>query len=216
MSDPEPTPVAGLLADLAAAGRDAPAERTSDPYGRQILYERWLKRPAWRLRHEAIPLLVGIDPESWAAAGPAEARLWAAVRAAVAEPGGLRVTEARALPEDWCVEPGELCRWATGQGITLPGPFVTLMDFIRRAIKSPLMEMAEPADAHRASVREQVLGAALNVLAKCPEQCYDAHGLANGALIAERIAAQSMRWFDAPGAPMTAAEMATLIDRWLE
>ncbi|MGH8590413.1 MAG: hypothetical protein ACREXX_14105, partial [Gammaproteobacteria bacterium] len=84
---------------------------------------------------------------------------------------------------------------------------------------APAREVAAvgtPAEAHQASVREQVLGAALNVLAKCPDQCYDALGLCSGARIAERIAAQSMRWFDAPEPPLAGPEMTALIDRWLE
>jgi hypothetical protein len=223
MSNAHPSGLAGLLSDLASASRDAstgqPPDPDREPHGddQQILYERWLRRPEWRLRDEAVPLLLGMAPEEWPAArsGPDEARVWAAIQAAVTA-GGLRIASPGALPEDWGVEPGELCRWATGQRIVLPAPFVTLIDFIRRAVKSPLVEMAEPAETHRASVREQVLGAALNVLVKCPDECYDAHGLASGALIAERIAAQSMRWFDAAHPPMTGTEMAALIDRWLE
>ena len=132
---------------------------------------------------------------------------------------GPRVIDSGTGPEHGCVEPADLYRWASGRGLVLPESFVTLMDFILRAVKAPADEVAvagTPSETHLASVREQVLGAALNVLAKCPDQCYDAHGLCSGARIAERIAAQSMRWFDAPEPPLTGPEMTALIDRWLD
>ncbi|MFH0352443.1 MAG: hypothetical protein ACHBMF_11040, partial [Chromatiales bacterium] len=66
------------------------------------------------------------------------------------------------------------------------------------------------------STREKVLGAALNVLAKCPDRCYDQHGLVSGEKITQLIAVQSMRWFDTAEPPMRSGEMAELIDKWLE
>jgi hypothetical protein len=137
----------------------------------------------------------------------------------VMDRGGPRIVDSGAGPEHWCVEPADLYRWASGRGLVLPESFVTLMDFILRAVKAPADEVAvggTPSAPHLASVREQVLGAALNVLAKCPDQCYDAHGLCSAARIAERIAAQSMRWFNAPEPPLAGPEMTALIDRWLE
>ncbi|MGH8472551.1 MAG: hypothetical protein ACREVJ_08900 [Gammaproteobacteria bacterium] len=62
----------------------------------------------------------------------------------------------------------------------------------------------------------KVLGAALNVLAKCPDRCYDQHGLVSGEKVTQLIAAQSIRWFDAEEPPMRTGEMAELIDKWLE
>jgi hypothetical protein len=210
--------VASSWAGPAAVG-------TAGPFPQQLLYERWLKRPVWRLRQEAVPLLLGIDPEAWARGGvvpgstEVQDRVWAAVHAAVMDRRGPRVIDGGADPDDWCVEPADLYRWASGRGLVLPQSFVALMDFILRTVKTPADAVAvagTPSEAHLASVREQVLGAALNVLAKCPDQCYDAHGLCSGARIAERIAAQSMRWFDTPEPPLAGPEMTALIDRWLE
>ncbi len=225
MPDADPSQLAGLLADAASSWAGPPTVGAVGPLHQQLLYERWLMQPVWRLREEAIPLLLGIDPEASARGGvvpgltEAQDRVWAAVHAAVTEGRGPQVIDSGQDPEHWCVEPADLYRWASGRGLVLPEPFVTLMDFILRAVKAPAGEVAgagTPAEADQASVREQVLGAALNVLAKCPDQCYDAHGLCSGARIALRIAAQSMRWFDAPEPPLTAPEMTALIDRWLE
>ncbi|MGQ0595538.1 MAG: hypothetical protein ACT4QB_23740 [Gammaproteobacteria bacterium] len=225
MPNTDPSQLAGLLAAVASSWVGPAAVEAAGPFHRQLLYERWLRRPVWRLREEAIPLLLGIDPETWARGGEApgstevQDRVWAAVHAAVMDRDGPRVIDSGAGPEHWCVEPADLYRWASGRGLILPESFVTLMDFILRAVKTPADEVAAagtPAETHPASVREQVLGAALNVLAKCPDQCYDAYGLCSGARIAERIAAQSMRWFDAAEPPLAGPEMTALIDRWLE
>jgi hypothetical protein len=81
---------------------------------------------------------------------------------------------------------------------------------------SPTAEAVAGLSPAAASAREQVLGAALNLVAKCPEKCTDAHGFVNGEAVAALIAAQSARWFDAPTPPLSNTEMAQLIDRWLE
>jgi hypothetical protein len=225
MTNADPSQLAGLLADVASSSTGPAAVGGVGPLPQQLLYERWLGRPVWRLREEAVPLLLGIDPVVWAGGGEApgstevQDRVWAAVYAAMMEGGGPRIIDSGAGPEHWCVEPADLYRWASGRGLVLPESFVTLMDFILRTVKAPADEIAvagTPSETHLSSVREQVLGAALNVLAKCPDQCYDAHGLCSGARIAERIAAQSMRWFNAPEPPLTGLEMTALIDRWLE
>ena len=98
------------------------------------------------------------------------------------------------------------------------------MQFIQRVVQRPaassldaLCREPNPSVDKRCSQhREKVLGAALNVLAKCPDQCYDQHGLVSGEKITRLIAAQSMRWFDTAEPPMRTGEMAELIDKWLE
>ncbi|MGH8588754.1 MAG: hypothetical protein ACREXX_05265, partial [Gammaproteobacteria bacterium] len=183
MSDADPSQIAGLLADVASSWAGPAAVGEASPFHQQLLYERWLRRPVWRLREEVVPLLLGIDPVVWARGGvvpgstEVQDRVWAALHAAVMEGRGPRVIDSGADPDDWRVEPADLYRWASGRGLVLPQAFVALMDFILRAVKAPAREVAAvgtPAEAHQASVREQVLGAALNVLAKCPDQCYDA------------------------------------------
>ncbi|MGH9959346.1 MAG: hypothetical protein ACREBC_19850, partial [Pyrinomonadaceae bacterium] len=58
------------------------------------------------------------DPVVWARGGEApgstevQDRVWAAVHAAVMEGRGPRVIDSGADPDDWCVEPADLYRWA--------------------------------------------------------------------------------------------------------
>ncbi|MGH8534282.1 MAG: hypothetical protein ACREV1_16600, partial [Gammaproteobacteria bacterium] len=117
-----------------------------------------------------------------------------------------------------------LYQWARASEIPIPEPFEALMQFIQRVVPGSSASSSdavhrEPnssARNHAPSTREKVLGAALNVLAKCPDQCYDQHGLVSGEKITQLIAAQSMRWFDTAEPPMRTGEMAELIDKWLE
>ena len=205
------------------------ASRDASPQA-QLLYERWMPKPAWSLRAEAIPLLIGIAPDAWEtlrASGECKTReneLWAFVRDAVITEGKPRVMNPDVPDEDWRCAPIDLYQWARASGVPIPEPFEALMQFIQRVVPGssaslPGAVRQEPNPSSRKdapSTREKVLGAALNVLAKCPDRCYDQHGLVSGEKITRLIAAQSMRWFDTAEPPMRTGEMADLIDKWLE
>ncbi len=211
------------IASPDSASQDASARA-------QLLYERWMCKPEWSLRAEGIPLLIGIAPDAWetlhasGACKTPENELWASVRGSVVTEGKPRVTNPDHPEEDWRCAPIDLYQWAHASGVPIPEPFEALMQFIQRVVpgssaSSPDALRREPNPSSRKdapSTREKVLGAALNVLAKCPDQCYDEHGLVSGEIITRLIAAQSMRWFDAKEPPMRNGEMAELIDKWLE
>ncbi len=196
----------------------------------QLLYERWMSKPDWALRAEGIPLLIGIAPDAWetlrasGACKTPEDELWASVRGSVVTEGKPRVINPESPEQDWRCAPIDLYQWARASGVPIPEAFEALMQFIQRVV--PGSSSSSPDAVHREpnpsarndapSTREKVLGAALNVLAKCPDQCYDQHGLVSGEKITQLIAAQSIRWFDAEEAPMRIGEMAELIDKWLE
>ncbi|MDQ3566004.1 MAG: hypothetical protein M3436_18590 [Pseudomonadota bacterium] len=196
----------------------------------QLLYERWMHKPEWSLRAEGIPLLIGIAPGAWetlrasGACKTPENELWASVRESVVTEGKPRVINPEPPEQDWRCAPIDLYQWARASGVPIPEPFEALMQFIQRVVpgssaSSPdslCREPNLPARNNAPSTREKVLGAALNVLAKCPDQCYDQHGLVSGEKITQVIAAQSIRWFDAEEPPMRTGEMADLIDKWLE
>ena len=143
---------------------------------------------------------------------------------AVTEEKRPRVRNPECPEEEWRIAPIDLYQWAHASGVPIPEPFEALMQFIQRVVQwpaasSPDALRREPNPSSRKdapSTREKVLGAALNVLAKCPDQCYDQHGLVSGEKITRLIAAQSMRWFDAKEPPMRTGEMVDLIDKWLE
>ncbi len=211
------------IASPDSASRDASAQA-------QLLYERWMSKPEWSLRAEGIPLLIGIAPHAWetlrasGTCGTREKTLWASVRDAIITAGKPRVINPESPEQDWRCAPIDLYQWARASGVPIPEPFEALMRFIQRVVpgssaSSPdaLCREANPSASNDApSTREKVLGAALNVLAKCPDRCYDQHGLVSGEKITRLIAAQSMRWFDTAEPPMRTGEMAELIDKWLE
>ena len=213
---------------VAIASPDSASRGVSEQA--QLLYERWMSKPDWALRAEGIPLLIGIAPDAWetlracGACGTLEHELWASVRDAVITESKPRVINPECREEDWRCAPIDLYQWARASSVPIPEPFEALMQFIQRVVQRPAASSPdalcrEPNPSGRNDVpgiREKVLGAALNVLAKCPDRCYDQHGLVSGGKITQLIAAQSMRWFDTAEPPMRTGEMAELIDKWLE
>lgn len=197
---------------------------TEATFAQPQLYEEWLRKDTWRLAEEALPLLCGVAPTAWQgeAFKARAASLWRITKQAFAAGGGPAIANPEAPEEEWCVRPADLYRWARTQAVVLPTAFDELMGFVLRVVKIPEPSADSPTFITQVPVsgtstaREHVLGAALNVLAKCPEQCYDQHGLVSGERIAERIRAQSLRWFDSADPPMDPGSMAVLIDRWLE
>ncbi len=202
--------------------------RGDDPLVLTLLYEKWLKRDEWVLRAEAIPLLLGVSPEDWAdalgerAMQSAEQTVWDKLKDGVIQTGNPKVTRPNEADVVWQVTPVALYAFAQSQGIVVPEAFAALIQFLQRVIRSPVQQDFQPgggsvqASSDTVSVREKVLGAALNILAKCPDQCYNDLGLVNGAAIASLIQTQSVRWFDVPVPPLSQTEMAALIEKWLE
>ncbi len=208
--------LAGTMERLRGA-LDGLEHRPQDASELSRLYEKWLREPRWQARDEALPLLLGVDPERWlelrenAGIQALAAQVWEGMEARLVAAGLIAAGVRHLAPEAWY-------RWAGEQGIAVPEAFGGLMDFILRTVKRSVSEPETPATQgdSASGIREQVLGAALNVLAKCPDQCYDEHGLASGTRIAALIAAQSVRWFGSPRPAMSPAEMAVFLDRWLE
>ena len=202
----------------------------TDPLHQQRLYEKWSQREEWSVRKEAIPLLLGRDPETWErlidASGPREAEVaaWEDLKANVIRQGRPRISNPTDLEEEWRIQPAALVPWARSAGVEVPEYLETLLQFILNVVKKPAG--AQDASAlprgitatpqNQTQDRERVLGAALNILAKCSEQCYDSHGFVSGKAIVKLIQQQSMRWFDSPQPPMNPADMAAFIDKWLE
>lgn len=206
------------------------AEGEEDPLEQQKLYEQWLRREQWLLRREAIPLALAVNPKEWESLTrrddlrQAERLVWTAVKKCIADQGLPRVIKAHETEDGWSVSPADFYLWAKAEGIAIPEPFEALIQFILRVVKRPEQSQALPCvndrpaviPQSRSSERETVLGAALNILTKCPEKCYDEHGFVSGAAIADIIESQSTLWFDSPDSPWPSSDMAALIDKWLE
>lgn len=177
----------------------------------QMLYEHWLKNDSWAARNEALPLVVGVDPELWQSyletgeLNATEQSLWDTYQ-----------REAGIATESDCVPVQDVVSFFRAQRVEMPASFSRLYDFIRQ---TTLAAQAEPTDAALTSPRgeetEVVLGAALALVASMPDRCRDEHGFVAGEAIAKLIMQSAARWFPLQAPTMTEAEMATLIDKWL-
>ena len=186
----------------------------------QRLYEHWLKQDEWYLREDAIPLVLGVDPEDWPELRDrepirsCEAVAWEAIQASVRDSQQPTVTN-RNAPEDlWKVRAEDLYRWARLTQIALPEPFEQLMQFITTVVKHEEVEQNTPSMT-RTTEEHAVLGAALAALAAWPEECRDGHGRADAGRIAGLVERKAPLWFASTGPPMSHEEITQLIDEWL-
>ncbi|MGH6634799.1 MAG: hypothetical protein ACRED0_01235 [Gammaproteobacteria bacterium] len=230
----EQTPIDDFVVTVEVLKRalgQSVAEPSAEGFvGEQKLYERWLRRDEWRVRSEALPLLFGVEPSQWpeVIAGlelePQIGRAWDALKACIAGAQFPPLIGTQREEEQWGVHPLDFYHWARGKRLDIPPAFEHLAQFVATVIKRP--HAPSPAShgvfgtglppQTQASEREKILGAALNVLAKCPEACRDEHGLVSGEAIAKLIAQQCIRWFDTQQLPADPTDVAALIDRWLE
>ncbi|MGH8120212.1 MAG: hypothetical protein ACRESK_06315, partial [Gammaproteobacteria bacterium] len=186
----------GAIAEFAAAAGAGVTTDTGQRYrellgeekmNQQLLYERWAVKDTWRLRDEALPLLYGIDPDTYeqgdhrCAVEESIQGLWTHARQCI-EHNLLQVTNREQRDEDWTVEPLAIYQWAVISRMQLPEPFVALMDFVGRTVKkfSPSPVPGDPDGGQISAVfdehREKVLGLALTVLARTPERCRNTDG----------------------------------------
>jgi len=177
----------------------------------QTLYEHWLKRAQWRARSEAIPLLVGCAPETWAAhcrtesiCGGAEV-LWRGLASAIpcdeeADPG---------------ITPSELRRWAQRHALALPAALNRLLDFIGTVLPTRATSDDTPSAAAANEDRVIVLGAALSLVTSRLELCVDDAGCYDAARIVAEVFRQAIYWFPFGPPTLSEAEAVQLVGRWL-
>lgn len=149
----------------------------TDDLQQQLLYEYWLKRDTWSLCREAVPLLLGYDPDSTDPESSGVAVLRDKVQAA-AEEGELSIYNRQGPLETWAVAPAVIYRWATRRGMILPAPFTALMEFIMKTVKWDEAGTTEADDAGLSfsAENEIILGAALAVQNAFPDKCRNADG----------------------------------------
>ncbi len=208
-------------------------ERIDAHISQQMLFEKWLKLDQWRLRDEAIPLLLGIDPEDWdGSRGGADGRAaaaepWSRLQDCVRQGGGPRLSNGDAPAEEWRVSPRDLHGWATSVRLPVPAAFDLLMSFIRKSVLADdappdtatpfdFGQAREPAEeTASATAREQILGAALTMLANFPGDCRDENGFVEGHRIASLILRRRAVLFEHGMPEMPQAEIGGLLDRWI-
>lgn len=146
----------------------------------QKLYEKWAIKKSWHLKNQAIPLLLGIDPENLFVSSKDEVTeqkhldLCKHAQHCV-EQGLLSVINRESPIDEWQVEPIDIYRWASISRVKLPEQLSTLMEFI--VISMPDITLGSFSDKqyeiNHEKDKEYILGAALAMLVTYPEQCRD-------------------------------------------
>jgi len=194
---------------LTALRVDVATESADVTY--QVLYEDWLGREAWHLAHEGLPLLVGVDPAVWpsyvarhALGGTADALL-------------AQLAGDLDCAVDAGVAPARLGAWAREHDCRLPAPFAQVLEFIVRVLPDRGGRLpADGAEAHAAAAeRELLLGAALMLVTRFPQQCRDEHGFFDGTLIADQILAKAALWFPLEPPALGRDGIAALLEQYL-
>lgn len=194
---------------LAALRVDVATDSADVTY--QVLYEDWLGREAWHLAHEGLPLLVGVDPAVWpshvarhALGGTADALL-------------AQLADDLDCAVDAAVAPARLGTWAREHACRLPAPFAQVLEFIVRVVPGTGGRLpADDADAQAAAAeRELLLGAALMLVTRFPQQCRDEHGFFDGARIADQILAKAALWFPLEPPMLGREGIAALLEQYL-
>lgn len=194
-------------------------QRMEDIYGQdqvklQLLYEKWIIKNDWRLKDEALPLLLAIDPDFKSYAIDDEQiklcdELWPHARDCV-EQGLLKVINREQPQEEWRVRPIDVYRWSKISRIDIPETLGRLMEFVVNTVKIDTNPVKDDKN------RENILGMALAILATFPEQCKNDKGQVTGEKILKTIDEKRHLWTgnDKPDVPL--AGYTELVNKWLK
>lgn len=206
-------------------------QRLQNIYGRekidlQMLYEQWVVKDSWLLKHEALPLLFGIDPESNTRLLQPDLlnninQLWRHSKNCV-EQGLLKVFNQEQVDENWRVSPLDIYRWARISRMELPDVFNRVMEFVSKTIKQPELQPASQDDSNIDygyikfdENREKVLGIALALLAACPEICKNNRGQVRVDKIVSLIYEKGEFWLGNESLGLSTTAIRDLISKWL-
>jgi hypothetical protein len=192
-------------------------------------YSKWCDRKLWTVQ-EAVCLMLGVEPDSpWLKnrehdmGGPLMEAVeqYSELAAEAMKDGTLPPFSpwdlTRPAPERRVI-PRRFLGWAQAQKFSIPEELAGLLREEAGQVPAPpppapLFEhlaRGHAAPGAPAGAREQVLGAALAVLASFPERCRDAAGIRR--VIEENA---PLIWTDTRRAPLPGAEIEALVARWL-
>ena len=194
----------------------------------QLLYEKWVVKETWRIKDEALMLLSGFDPDKTGYLDQTDVKaiseLWQHARACVQQ-GLLQVKNRENEPEQWCVQPLEIYRWAKISRVPVPDNLARLMDFISSTVKpqSNAVGVTTNVDDSSGKVtgkfdrdRENVLGMAVAILAACPDRCRNGNGNVNVDYMVRVINDNAIHWSGDGKPGLSQAAMKDLLEKWLK
>ena len=183
-------------------------------------YEHWISMSAWSIKqcflplHERDPNDPEIDAENWNIPSKPESKTRQKIHAAkkagdITPTGNLRNS----------FRPMDFLKWATDpqNGLTIPTELSPLYE--KRLEALPSTNATEPHGniEHHAAKREQVLGAALAVIKKYPEQAGFSTGTLSGAKIVTLIEQHEVElWSEDEEIPLERETMEKQFNNWLK
>lgn len=200
-----------------------------DVYEQRRLYEQFVSKDHWRLKDEAVYLVLGYDPEKLNEledeALQSVHELYEHAKHCISQNLSLTAINQESEPEDWKVVPTEFYRWASVSRVQMPAALSTLMDFVISTVKGEKERIEQAAQTSSAVgesrdsyslQREQTLGAALAVMAEFPEQCRNSKGRLSVRAITALIQQHRSAWFQDEDAMMSETTMQDLINKWIK
>lgn len=200
-------------------------------YEQRRLYERWVAKDGWTLETEAVPLVLGYDPEKPEALDEeyslSARELIEHARHCITHKLSLNAVNSEDAPEHWKVRPTEFYCWASVSRVQMPESLVNLMEFVIHTVKgekdrvfqatSDATGPAQEATGREFDLqRERILGAALAVLAEFPDQCRNRKGRISVSAITELIQQHHETWFRDNETVMSQTTMQDLINKWIK
>ena len=202
-------------------------EREVQVYGQEKistrrLYEQWACKETWMLYNEAIPLLLGIEPDKKIDVDDERKNeieeLFLHAQDCVNKKL-LSVINSEKNEKEWQVRPIDLYRWATISRIVVPDELNDLMQFVMQTIKNPVPHKdqvieSDSRDASYQKHREIVLGAAMSLLVNSPGTCVNSKGKVKGNLIAKQILTNKKQWFGEEESLLAESAITDLIEHY--
>ena len=192
----------------------------------QLFYEKWVVKESWLLKHEALPLMFCIDPESNGSNLRPEQQnnvnlLWGHAKKCV-EQGLLKVINQEQAEENWRVSPLDIYHWARVSRIEVPDVLDRLMEFVSKTIKQPELQKSLQNNSGKEydcfqldKNREKVLGIALALLAAYPEKCKNSRGQVKADNIVNLINEKNEFWSGNESLGLSTTAIRDLINKWL-
>ena len=210
-------------------------ERIEGHYGKhQILeqqfYEKWCTKDRWNLKDEAVPIVLGLDPNNneWSKDKTLSEKtneLYQHALHCIHHDLSLSVIDKEAEENLWQVTPVEFYRWAAVSRVTIPEKLSALMDFIISTVKQSGFVTDEEGHAVSPEASslsldfdkqtEIVLGAALNLLVKAPSECQTDRGKVSPKKIAAKILESEEDWFQGSELKLSQAAVEDLLTKWI-
>lgn len=218
--------------DLPEAGENNINRRIEKIYGRdeinlQLLFEKWVGRDDWKLKDEAIPLLMAMDPENKSLPGESDIRniyddLWLHAKGCV-EQGLLKVINDEQPPEEWRAQPTDVYCWAKISRVEVPESLGRLMEFVITTLKNPEDEESRTNRLNHGDGvtntydinREKTLGMALAILAAFPEQCKNSKGKVTAEYILKIMDEKNHLFPDIGISNLSTESRTELLEKWL-